>query len=279
MAILNQWLPRWRQQATLILIAALTPTALLGVNSSADDVPRVQRVPAPAMSEFERAVFGGHSEADARSRLDPILQRQIDAIDRACGLIAAQRKKLELAGRGEIKQLFERLAERQRVFEAADGADKNAYNFVRQDAETSSLRIAIRCAPFSDESLFGKTLRNVLTPEQVGQLERRSLAAATSDKRIMAANARDLVRTAKVQQNVHRILWSRDGSRSAIWEFGRPVEINGPTNVWVAGAGKRVLGFDFSPMKDVVAIAEARTATIINLATRWENYLRTSGGL
>ena len=58
-----------------------------------------------------RAFFrdGTKQSVEAVKRhLEALLKRRIEAIDRSCELSVTQKKRLELAGRGAIRQLFEK---------------------------------------------------------------------------------------------------------------------------------------------------------------------------
>src|SRR5439155_9611662 len=58
--------------------------------------------------QFERWVFQEDGNASrARKRLDSLLAMQIENIDRTCRLTDAQKKKLQLAGRGDVKRCFD----------------------------------------------------------------------------------------------------------------------------------------------------------------------------
>src|SRR5437660_701543 len=62
--------------------------------------------------EFDQLALGAkgpEARAAARRRLDRLLAARIGAMDTVCGLNAAQKQKIELAGRGDLKQLFDRL--------------------------------------------------------------------------------------------------------------------------------------------------------------------------
>ena len=62
--------------------------------------------------------------AGARKRLDAQLALQVEAIDRACALTDAQKQKLRLAGRGDIRRFFDR-------YEAV----KQRFQLMRPDAQ------------------------------------------------------------------------------------------------------------------------------------------------
>src|SRR5271163_1288957 len=50
----------------------------------------------------------------ARTSLESLLALQIEHIERTCGINEVQRKKLQLAGRGDIKRFFDRVDETKR---------------------------------------------------------------------------------------------------------------------------------------------------------------------
>ena len=60
--------------------------------------------------QIEGWVFGDNA-SEARRRLESQLAMQIAGIDRACSLTNVQKKKLQLAGRGDIKRCFDHVDE------------------------------------------------------------------------------------------------------------------------------------------------------------------------
>jgi hypothetical protein len=105
----------------------------------------------------------------AEERLARHLDRQIDAVDRVCRLSAAQREKLRLAGRGDVKRLLDRAAALSARLEN-HGPLRDAEEFVSwaralyDDAE--ALRLDLEGGTFAAKSLFAKALKRTLTPEQ-----------------------------------------------------------------------------------------------------------------
>ena len=111
---------------------------------------------------FKTMVFRQYGSADAaRARQDSILASQIEEFDRSCQLTVAQKKKLELAGRGDIKRFFERygsLRHRHLTFDR-----RNPLELREQlDALASTLQAGL----FHDHSLLRKSLKNTLTAVQ-----------------------------------------------------------------------------------------------------------------
>src|SRR5262249_46788750 len=80
-----------------------------------------------------------------------------------CRITEHQRKKLELAGRGDIKRFFDHIEEyRRQIHRPNTGADE--LRTILQDLKRSQM--AYRRGIFGDGSLFTKTLKPALTPEQ-----------------------------------------------------------------------------------------------------------------
>ncbi len=268
-----------RQFLAFVLAMVVLSTSSSDQNVVADDVADAAQKAAGV--EFDRAVFGArgdHSVAPTLTRFNRILKQRIEAVDHACGLSDAQKKKLELAGRGAIKQLVESIDEQKKIFLSVKDK-QSAFDFIQQHPEIDALRVMFRSAPFGDDTLFAKTLRNVLTPEQVTKYDQRSTLAATSNKKISVANAGDLVRTAKLKKDAFQIIWNRDGKHVAFVEFNKHVEVYLPAEDRVVrkfGEEKRVVGFDFGPNDKLVAIGEnSKDAVIINLAEGNEIQLHT----
>ena len=266
----------------LCLAWVLAVTGLLAFSSAKQVVAEDAVAQKVVGQAFEREILGGredHFVAATQIRLHRVFRQRIEAVDRFCGLNEVQKKKLELAGRGAIKQLFESIEEQKRIFLSPEVAEQNVLTFLQQTPEIGALRVKFRSAPFDDDSLFAKLLRNVLTPEQAARYDQRSELAAASKKAITLANAGDLVRTARLPKDVYQIVWNRDGKQLGLVEFNRRVEIFVPPAdqaVRIVGEGKLVVGFDFSPDENVVAIGENSVkATIINLAAGNEIQLTT----
>jgi hypothetical protein len=233
--------------------------------------------------EFDQSIFGEKGQraaSGARSRLSQILAGKVDAIDRVCGLSAVAREKLRLAGGMDILRLEDRL-DRQRQAYIEIRSKGRLVDLDRGELpEIGALRQQLRNGPFDDESLFDKTQRRILSAEQVQKFARRQERAARSTAKITVENARALVCAGRIRRDVHDIVWSRDDDRLALVTFNKPVEICSGLDfkrVRTIGAGRRVVGFDFSPDPDVVAIAEnSKKAFLLNLATGKELELATS---
>jgi hypothetical protein len=130
---------------------------------------------------IHRLVSGEDEDAaDARPLLDDSLDRRIEAVHQICRLTDAQKRKLRLAGRGDIKRFLDRIEalrpnlQRSRAVHDDDLRDLelcgNA-SFV----EAEALRPPRRFGLFEHGSLFSKTLKTSLTEDQAGAFEASTL--------------------------------------------------------------------------------------------------------
>jgi hypothetical protein len=118
-------------------------------------------------SNFDIWVFGNtRNNLSARDRLESLLRLNVDEVERACGLSEAQRKKLLLAGHGDLKHFLDRVEEARAVFHQLK-RDQSRINEVFQ--MTQPLAATLRTGLFGDDSFFAKTLRSTLDPEQASR--------------------------------------------------------------------------------------------------------------
>lgn len=98
------------------------------------------------------------------NQLDSLLKEKIALVDKICDLTDVQKKKLELAGRGDIKRLTDRVKELKTQFELVknDVAKINELHNRAQLLENGVTMPGIS----SDGSLFIKILEQLLTVEQ-----------------------------------------------------------------------------------------------------------------
>jgi hypothetical protein len=123
--------------------------------------------------QIERWVFGGTGIVEGRRRAEARLREDVKRVDRICGLTHAQREKLTLAGRGDIKRYFDRVEEIRQTFR------RGPIDAMELRALSMELRFAsLDAGPylFGSDSLFAKCIRRALTPEQLDGY-RRALAA------------------------------------------------------------------------------------------------------
>jgi hypothetical protein len=133
-----------------------------------DENPPAERRFVVAEETFDRWLFGSTGDAESgRAYLETLLQRKLNDINLVRELTAAQRKKLILAGRGDIKRLFDRIEEERKEFRLVRTDSDRCGRFLQ---ELQPLRVTIRQGPFELESIFAKTLKKMLDE---GQLARR----------------------------------------------------------------------------------------------------------
>ena len=123
---------------------------------------------------FDRWVFnrgGGpvQNAADARKELDRSLLLNIQEIDRVCKLTEAQKKKLQLAGRGDIKRFYDHYEVVKRKFHRLKHKQQDdwqeLWNELWQDI--NPLQTTFQSGLFHKDSLLHKSLRHTLTAEQL----------------------------------------------------------------------------------------------------------------
>ena len=260
------------------MIVALTLAVVLGTDSwrqalLADDAdPEVVRL-SEQEQHFNRELFKPHTDAslDAmQTRLQRILKRRLETLDRQLTLSEPQQKKLELAGRGSIKRLIDSIDELRKLYASAERDQMQQFRFFEEEPAMIMLRKRMRTGPFDDDSLFRKTLQSTLTADQTRK-QRDLLERATNSKRpINLDSALDLIRIAKIQKDVYRIAWNHNGSEVALVQINKPVELfNLPIEkpFRTIDQVKQAVCFDFHDDGHRVAIAEnSHVARIVNLA-------------
>jgi hypothetical protein len=108
--------------------------------------------------------WGG--SASARAKLDAALLMRITEVDHACGISEAQRSKLHLAGRGDIKRFYDKVEAVKRKFQRGQN-DPNSN--IWQDIQP--LQAELNSGLFGDNSIYAKMIRRTLNPEQSAQFE------------------------------------------------------------------------------------------------------------
>ncbi len=159
---------------TVLVMLALAPAAL--AQDDPDEEPAEVSVPVRGMVvnniQFDSWVFGNIGSANAgvaRNKLDSLLTLSVEDLERSCGLTPVQKKKLMLAGRGDIKRFFDHVEEIRKKFEKTRN-DQNQFGNVWQDIQT--LQSTFQAGVFGDESIFAKSVRATLSAEQVARHEK-----------------------------------------------------------------------------------------------------------
>lgn len=126
---------------------------------------------------FDQWVFNTNGIVDkggvkTRERLHALAQSRIEEISGMCSLTDAQKKKLELATRGDIVELFDKVEVVRTKFKQIKN-DQNKFNQIWQDIHP--LQLAFNSEQFGPGSFFHKSLAKVLTPEQFSDYESTEL--------------------------------------------------------------------------------------------------------
>ena len=145
--------------------------------------------------QFDQWIFGGPRNSGAgRNKLDTLLTLQVDDVSRTCDLSEVQKKKLLLAGHGDIKRFFDLVDEKRRKFDKVKN-DQNKIGEIYQ--ELQPLQITLNSGLFSDGSIFSKTLKKVLAHEQASRYE-----AMLHEKRLFRYRAKVELIVASLDQTV-----------------------------------------------------------------------------
>lgn len=151
----------------MLLISATTAWSQPApVPDDDDDEPKAQKQAGfqVAAENFDAWIYGQVGGAQKfRERLATQLKLQLDDISRYCNLTEAQRKKLQLAGAGDIKRFDDRVAVVRDHFEAVR-FDQNKFNNIWQ--EIQPLQMTVLTGLFDTESIFQKTVPQTLEGEQ-----------------------------------------------------------------------------------------------------------------
>jgi hypothetical protein len=170
-------LQRWAGAAVLTGIVAMGAAA--SAQDDFDDDKEVEVANAagimfiqqqqPGVDQFDQWVFNRMGGAGiARNRLNAALDLHIDEINRVCGINDTQKRKLQLAGRGDIKRFFDRVDEaKRRYVRVMNDQNHNIWEDVQP------LQAALNTGIFTQDSIFAKAVKNTLTSEQSAVLSRQ----------------------------------------------------------------------------------------------------------
>jgi len=146
--------------------AATRDAGKIPAREDAGDGAKPEPVPIiPAEDSFDDWAFGGKSgEERFRNQLDKLLQRKIHEVEQVFQLTEAQRRKLKLAGRGDIQRLLEMVEDARREFQLAR-SDLRRLAELQKDLRLVELRVSDGL--FEMGSLFAKTLRKMIDEKQL----------------------------------------------------------------------------------------------------------------
>jgi hypothetical protein len=111
---------------------------------------------------FRQMVYGNVAPEAIRDRFHRVLALKIAQVDRACTLSPAQRERLELAGKGDIKRHFDRIAEHEHVI----NQQLEQEDYVKVVQQLQAVNRSHSAELFGASSLFAKAVRTILTDEQ-----------------------------------------------------------------------------------------------------------------
>lgn len=168
---------RWHAFVPAVFALAgmlLGSTIALAQNNDDDDPPadaQPGQIPVQNFeiqeNQFDSWIFQNFpTAAAARKKLDQMLSLQMDDVDRACQLTESQKKKLLLAGRGDMVQFYEQVEVVRKKFLLVR-KDQQKFNEIWQDI--SPLQVKFQAGLFGDDSFYHKTLRNMLKGEQLSK--------------------------------------------------------------------------------------------------------------
>jgi hypothetical protein len=164
------------------LLAVAAVVAILGSGQAARAQDDEEEEPAPNAAllpgvvvfneaQFDQWLFGqlGTTNAGAaRSKVETFLTLSVDDLARTCNLTPLQKKKFLLAGHGDIKRYFDRVDETRKKFKSSKN-DPNQFGLMWQDIQV--LQTAFH-EIFGEGSIFGKSLKSTLNPEQAAGHEK-----------------------------------------------------------------------------------------------------------
>lgn len=132
-------------------------------------VGRAMAVPVQQIPDIDQWVFGGKSRKQTEESLDSLLSLRLEAVDHAAGLSDAQKKKLKLAGHGEMKRFFLVVDELKAKYSSAE-FNQEKVNQIAQ--EIQPLQTRVNAGFFGADSLFCKILKHTLDGEQAARYEK-----------------------------------------------------------------------------------------------------------
>ncbi len=119
----------------------------------------------PDEDSFDDWAFGGEQGAKRfRDQLDILLQSKLQVVDRVFQLTEQQRRKVKLAGHGDIKHLLEMVDDSRREFQRAR-LDMRRLPELQRQLRLVDLRVIK--GPFEADSILAKTLRKMLEEKEL----------------------------------------------------------------------------------------------------------------
>ena len=182
-------------------------------------VVQVQRI---GRQQIDQWVFPNGNEQTSRQYLQNQLKMRTDDIDRECRLAKDQLEKLQLAGRIEVKRLFDKIDELRRKYA---GKNQNQNNFNQQMwQEVQPLRSELAGGQFGEGSLFDKVVRKTLTPEQLPAYreqmrERREFRRKAQIELLLASIDKQIPLKAAQRAKLREVLQELPAVRQGQYEY------------------------------------------------------------
>ncbi len=146
----------WTGQAVIVLDRLLTPR---DHDDDADVIAQPQPKFVVAEQTFDRCIFGSTGGLDlSRAFMESTLTGRIRAIDQKRRLTTNEKTKLVLAGRGDIKRLFDQIEDQRKQFVLLKTDLRGCQRFLQ---DVQPLWRTMRRV-FDDGSLFAKTLKKMV---------------------------------------------------------------------------------------------------------------------
>jgi hypothetical protein len=144
---------------------------------------------------FDQWVFQqDRNVAGARQRLDSFLALRIEDVDRAAQLTDAQKQKLLLAGKGDMRRFFARFETVKKKFQMVKH-DQQKMQEIWHDI--SPLQTSLQAGLFHEDSLLVKSLPHTLTAEQLERYD-----AGIRERRAYRHRAAIELTVASLEQNI-----------------------------------------------------------------------------
>jgi hypothetical protein len=162
--------PLWFGMAAVVLSLAAAVAGDPADEEFGENASLAEQQRNNASQTVDQWVFGVRSKAvPARDQLATLLRQKIAIADRICGLTDIQRRKIELAGRGDSKRILDCIYEIGTRFQLLQ-SDADKVRALAEEAE-GLRRGLIEPGLSKDVSLFVKSLERTLTAEQAAKYE------------------------------------------------------------------------------------------------------------
>jgi hypothetical protein len=157
--------------AALLVIQSAGALARAQDDPEPEDEHPAPRRPVVVISDEQlwRYLSGSIGDADtARQHFESVLRQRLELVARSSQLTPEQQRKLEVAGRGDIKRFFDRFQEKKDMINHTQG-DMRKLQAVLLELQRDRFNQAFGDL-FGEGSLFAKTLRKTVFPEQRSRL-------------------------------------------------------------------------------------------------------------